>query len=349
MATVVGALVSMSDFFSSRKAAGTSRRAGWMVALVAVFLAGCAATSSAPDAPKEFDGRTAKPGRGGGYHQGDGPPKSLPRDIDRIPDAEPQVETPLARLSKPYEVLGRRYAPLSGDPEFRQRGIASWYGNKFHGRPTASGEPYDMFKMTAAHPTLPIPSYVRVRHVGNGRQVIVRVNDRGPFHGNRAIDLSYVAARRLGVLDGGSALVEIERLTNEAIRAGAWRTDEQPRAESQPPAASFPVATGLAPLSPQALPAVDAPASRGADVAGSAPSAGFWVQLGAFSQREGAERFQRQVATQLAALAPQLLLRSDASLYKLQAGPYRSRQEADSAARQVREQLQLVPLVLHHR
>src|SRR6185436_16130865 len=123
---------------------------------------------------------------------------------------------------KPYEVLGVAYVPLTTDRPFKERGLASWYGRKFHGRPTASGEPYNMYAMTAAHPTLPIPSYVRVRHIASGREVIVRVNDRGPFHRGRIIDLSYTAALRLGVLRG-VAPVEIERLTNEEIRSGNWR------------------------------------------------------------------------------------------------------------------------------
>jgi rare lipoprotein A len=123
--------------------------------------------------------------------------------------------------NKPYEVLGRRYVPATRDIAWSEVGLASWYGSKFHGRATASGEVYDMFAMTAAHPTLPIPSFVRVRNPANGREVIVRVNDRGPFVAGRVIDLSYAAARRLGLL-AGVAPVELLRLTNEMIRSGAW-------------------------------------------------------------------------------------------------------------------------------
>jgi rare lipoprotein A len=153
----------------------------------------------------------------------DGPPATPPPNLSAVPDAEPRVE-PIKAIgaNKPYEVAGQRYAPLSADVPYTQRGLASWYGRKFHGRPTASGEPYDMYAMTAAHPTLPIPSYARVRNPANGREVVVRVNDRGPFHSSRLIDLSYTAALKLGLL-GGVAMVEVERLTHEVIRSGSWR------------------------------------------------------------------------------------------------------------------------------
>lgn len=153
----------------------------------------------------------------------DGPPAQVPPGLERTPDAEPRVE-PLRSggPNKPYEVLGRRYTPAATDIPWRERGLASWYGSKFHGRPTASGERYDMFAMTAAHKTLPLPSYVRVRNPNNGREVVLRVNDRGPFVDGRVIDLSYAAALRLGLL-GGVAPVELVRLTHDEIRAGAWR------------------------------------------------------------------------------------------------------------------------------
>jgi rare lipoprotein A len=142
-----------------------------------------------------------------------------------VPDAEPRVE-PLRTggPNKPYEVLGQRYVPMATDLPLRESGLASWYGRKFHGRPTASGEPYDMYAMTAAHKTMPLPSYARVRNPANGREIVVRVNDRGPFHPGRVIDLSYTAALRLGVL-GGVAPVEVERITHDEIRAGVWRRD----------------------------------------------------------------------------------------------------------------------------
>ncbi len=149
----------------------------------------------------------------------DGPGAKPPPGLERTPDAVPRIE-PLRAGSpnRPYEVGGRRHVPWTTDVPFSESGLASWYGRKFHGRPTSSGEPYDMYAMTAAHKTLPIPSYVRVRNPTNGREVIVRVNDRGPFVDGRIIDLSYTAALKLDVL-GGVVKVEVRRLTHSDIRA----------------------------------------------------------------------------------------------------------------------------------
>jgi rare lipoprotein A len=146
-----------------------------------------------------------------------------PADLMQVPDAQPRVEA-LRRggPNKPYAVLGRSYTPLTSDEEVRETGLASWYGGKFHGMPTASGEVYDMYAMTAAHPTMPIPSYARVRNPANGREVVVRVNDRGPFTKDRIIDLSLAAAVRLGVSHAVSP-VEVERLTHDDIRSGRWQ------------------------------------------------------------------------------------------------------------------------------
>ena len=168
-------------------------------------------------------------GCGGGIHR-DGAPDGHP-DLSHTPDAVPRAE-PYSRASlRSYRVLGRTYHPLSNARGFVERGIASWYGRKFHGNRTANGERYDMYAMTAAHRRLPLPSYVQVRNLENGRTAIVRVNDRGPFHENRIIDLSYAAASKLGMLDKGTALVEIR-----AIDPGAPRLAKAPsRAPAQAP------------------------------------------------------------------------------------------------------------------
>jgi len=159
----------------------------------------------------------------GGYYQNDGPPDRVPSDVASTPDAVPRIEPLLARANRPYVALGRSYTPLTSDVAFRERGAASWYGRQFHGNRTASGEIYDMFAMTAAHPTLPIPSYVRVTSVRTGQSIIVRVSDRGPFKPDRVIDLSYAAAVRLGIVASGTGIVEVERLTHAQIASGQWR------------------------------------------------------------------------------------------------------------------------------
>jgi peptidoglycan lytic transglycosylase len=142
------------------------------------------------------------------------PPQALiPADIDAIPNAIPKFELRTrAGNPKTYKVFGQHYTVLKDSKNHKEKGIASWYGNKFHGRKTANGEIYDMFAMSAAHKTLPIPSYVRVTNLSNQRSIIVRINDRGPFHDGRIIDLSYAAAVKLGIQQAGTGLVEIETL-----------------------------------------------------------------------------------------------------------------------------------------
>ncbi len=174
----------------------------------------------------------------------DGPGNRIPSGLDRVPDAEPRIEAlRVGGANKPYEVFGRRYTPAAGDVAWRETGLASWYGARFHGRPTALGEPYDMFAMSAAHKTLPLPSYARVRNPANGREVVVRVNDRGPFVDGRVIDLSYTAALRLGVLNG-VAPVEVVRITHADIRSGQWR----PAAGAAPAETAMPAADPLGTL-----------------------------------------------------------------------------------------------------
>jgi rare lipoprotein A len=158
-----------------------------------IFLAACGS------APKQ-----------GGYYKDDGPHQRPPANLDRIPDATPRAEPLHKYANNPYEALGKRYVPMKSVAPFRQRGMASWYGKRYHGQKTSSGEIYDMYQMTAAHPTLPIPSYARVTNVANGKSVVVRINDRGPFKSERVIDLSYVAAYKLGYIQAGQAQVEVE-------------------------------------------------------------------------------------------------------------------------------------------
>jgi rare lipoprotein A len=146
----------------------------------------------------------------GGYYKDDGPHERPPANLDRVPDAVPRVEPLHKYANRPYEALGKRFVPMTSLQPFRQRGTASWYGKRYHGQKTSSGEAYNMYAMSAAHPTLPIPSYARVTNVANGRSVVVRINDRGPFLHGRIIDLSYAAAHKLGYIQAGAAQVEVE-------------------------------------------------------------------------------------------------------------------------------------------
>ncbi|MGZ8254288.1 MAG: septal ring lytic transglycosylase RlpA family protein [Burkholderiaceae bacterium] len=217
----------------------------------------------------------------GAYYENDGPPDRAPADLAGSADAVPRVEPLNPRVNRPYTALGRRYTPLTSDVPFRQKGTASWYGKQFHGNRTASGEIYDMFAMTAAHPTLPIPSYVRVFNPRNGRTVIVRVNDRGPFKHDRIIDLSYGAATKLGIAGAGTAEVEIERLTFAEIASGEWRRGSLAARSAADPATTVPAP----------------PPASGPAVASN--PAGWSVQVGAFSDLANAEDLAGRVVTVL--------------------------------------------------
>ena len=177
------------------------------LALAALLGAGCATRG-----PTDADGPPLP--------SADAPGMRPPPDLMQVPDARPALEAIRpGGPNKPYAVLGETYTPLPPDAALKEEGLASWYGRKFHGRRTANGEVYDMFAMTAAHRTLPLPSFARIHNPANGRSVVVRVNDRGPFIKGRIVDLSYAAAQRLGVR--GLATVQLVRITPEEIRRRA--------------------------------------------------------------------------------------------------------------------------------
>ncbi len=326
--------------------------AGWGHALVfacvvlTLLVSGCA---SGPKAPASSPGTAP---------QRDGPPLSVPPNLADLPDVVPQIE-PIREggPNKPYVVLGQSYEPLRGDVEWSEKGGASWYGNKFHGRRTASGELYSMYGLTAAHKTLPIPSYVRVRNVRNGKEVIVRVNDRGPFVSGRVIDLSYAAAIKLDIAAAGVGQVEIARLTFDEIRSGAWQRGTVLDPDPTRLAAAPVPAESPARATPFASPLNTESAASFGDSSLVAPTArahtpaarGFWVQLAALSRRDGVDKLQQRIADQLSGLLPLLAVFHESPHYKLQAGPYASKHEAQQAAMQVRQALQLKPMVIERR
>ena len=183
---------------------------------IASLVASCASAPRPPAADREAKAppsAPAPPRRGGGYYLDDGPGDGPTPDLERIPDAQPRAEALSRFANNPYVVFGKEYVPERSVRAFRQRGLASWYGRKFHGQRTSSGEIYDMYAMTAAHPTLPIPSYARVTSAATGRSVVVRVNDRGPFHARRVVDLSRAAAAELGLVRRGRGQVRLDVLT----------------------------------------------------------------------------------------------------------------------------------------
>ena len=284
----------------------------------------------------------------------DGPEANPPARLQAVPDAAPKVENiRKGGPNKPYEIAGENYTPMTADSALVERGLASWYGKKFHGRPTASGEVYDMYAMSAAHATMPIPSYARVRNPANGREVIVRVNDRGPFHAGRIIDLSYTAALKLDLLRG-VAMVEVERITYEDIRSGAWmrgnkQRDEQPQLPAAPAYAAAESAD--APMRETTATMADpAPASTPVPPSATKNAAtGFWLQLGAFAKLDGAESLRSRIVGEADWLAPLLAVFKDRGLNRVQAGPYASQADARAAAQRLREAMGLESLVVERR
>lgn len=315
--------------------------------------------------------------RGGGYYKDDGPDDVLPPNLDQIPEAVPVVE-PLHRPAlRPYTVMGQHFVPRTELTPFKQRGYASWYGRRFHGNPTSIGEPYDMYAMTAAHPTLPIPSYARVTHLDNGRSVVVRINDRGPFLRGRVIDLSYAAAHRLGYINTGSAHVEVESITHEDIRAahnagvlalpGMASGVRVVASNAEPPPAM--VATSAAALTTPALApsVVQAPAPSAATVtemraalpalpaapqdipapvASVGQTRGAYLQLGAFLSPSNADGLVDRVRNELGIFADRLHLFDEDGRYRLQLGPFASADDARLEAGRIGALLNLQPFVV---
>jgi len=283
-----------------------------------------AACSSAPQ--REAEPGAAAPGTGG-YLAGDGPGAESNVNLDAIPDAVPKNE-PLHRYAnRPYIALGKTYTPLTGTGNFKQRGTASWYGKKFHGQRTSSGEVYDMYAMTAAHPTLPIPSYVRVTNLANQKSVIVRVNDRGPFLHERAIDVSYTAAHKLGIIGAGSGEVEVESLAASAeptpVAASAPVPDKPLESNAPPPIAAAPVALALLESSETSV----------------------YLQLGAFKSQEGAESFMERMRSELGSLGKQFKMSAKDGLVRVHIGPYGSQSEARENAEKIKNTLGFKPML----
>lgn len=252
--------------------------------------------------------------RGGGYFQDDGPHDRPRIDVDTVSDAVPRDE-PLSRFGNaPYTVWGVTYYPTNDSKSYRERGIASWYGKKFHGRRTSSGETYDMYTMTAAHRTLPLPSFVRVRNLENGRSVVVRVNDRGPFLNNRLIDLSYAAAAKLGIVGSGTGIVDVEAVgTQEAENKSA----QAPKIEIISPAAAD---------EPRASPPSQPPR--------------LYLQVGAFGTWENAlnlrTRLERAAFRPIfiqSTLAPNATIQT--RVYRVRIGPIANVEEADRLSAQL--------------
>jgi len=291
------------------------------------------------------------------YYKDDGPGESPPPGLDTMPDAVPRIE-PLHRFAnRPYTVFGREYVPATSLRPYKERGIASWYGRKFHGEKTSIGEIYDMYAMTAAHPTLPLPSYARVTNASTGRSVIVRVNDRGPFLHNRVIDLSFAAATKIGIAQKGSGEVEVEAIipieTASTTVAGPLPPVVVPPIATAPAAApqgaTSQGATVQGATPPAAVPAAGGPpVETFPSVPVAATASGFVVQLGAFASNANAENFLAHVATPIAQIGVQPRVRQVGGLFRVFIGPYASRDEAKRIADRLRDAIGLDSLIAVH-
>lgn len=239
--------------------------------------------------------------------QQDSAPAHHPANLNNIPDAIPKDE-PKSRGGNPssYQVFGKTYHVQPNSLGFTQQGIASWYGTKFHGRKTSNGETYDMYAMSAAHKTLPIPTYLQVTNLSNHKQVIVRVNDRGPFHGNRIVDLSYAAASKLGMLGKGTASVEIK-----AINPKQYATSNTPVIPLE--------RTKTLTKQPIKLPTKNAPVT-----------ADLYLQVGAFSNQNNAETLKSELLKQnIPTHRINIKQNQQSALYRVHIGPYSSLDQAD--------------------
>ena len=293
-------------------------------------------TNTSPALPKANSGR-------GGYYKDDGPGENIPPDLESTVDPIPLVEAFSRSGNRPYVVFGKTYTPMTDTTTaLKQRGMASWYGKKFHGQKTSSGELYDMYKITAAHPTLPIPSYARVTNLENGKQVIVRINDRGPFHSSRIIDLSYTAALKLGYLGKGSSQLEVERLLPEDIEKMAENRKNQPLAvtsnvvlsSSKTPAAQLVPEAKSAKISLDDLILLQESKPAEKIDMNAAATPGFYIQFGAYAIRANAELTMSRLKERLESRLPDFDIVQQGSLYRLISGPFSSRYEASSAMAQ---------------
>jgi rare lipoprotein A len=284
------------------------------ILFAAIFIAGCGSTPKRVDAPIKSPTTTSKPG---GYYLDDGPGDNLPANLEQIPDAIPRNETLHRGANRPYTIFGKTYVPNVSSDSFRQSGVASWYGKKFHGQKTSIGEIYDMYAMTAAHPTLPLPSYVRVTNPANAKSIVVRVNDRGPFHADRIIDLSYVAAAKLDIARRGSATVNVER-----VFAGE-------SSAAQVMASTPPIVTPTTITTPT--------------ISGDADA--LYLQLGAFSTLENADIFRARMARELDWNREPIAVLNKDGLFRVRLGPYKTREEADAAVAQIKQSHDFSPLI----
>jgi rare lipoprotein A len=308
-------------------------------AVLAVLVASCS-TSRSPTQKSSTAVRSA-PGLDINRAHKDGAPW-WDVDVSRIPDATPTLHTGPYKAN-PYTVLGKTYFPLQESKTYVASGTASWYGTKFHGQNTANGEVYDLYGMSAAHKTLPLPSYVRVTNLDNNKSVILRVNDRGPFYSDRIIDLSYAAAKKLGYAETGTARVKVEGIDPQQWWAAKGRPAPLMLNEPQVAQNNAPVITASAGTveqwtpPPQQHAAAVVPVQIDAKKNASVPASGQYLQVGAFANPDAAELLRSKLSGMVSApVFISSIVRNQQTLHRVRLGPIGSQGEIQQVQNSVR-------------
>jgi len=302
-----------------------------------LVLASCS-SSRAPQQQQQGNIVRAQPGLDINRAHKDGAPW-WDVDVSKIPDATPTVHTGNYKAN-PYTVLGKTYFPIQESRNYRAEGTASWYGTKFHGQNTANGEVYDLYGMSAAHKTLPLPAYVRVTNLDNNRTVILRVNDRGPFYSDRIIDLSYAAAKKLGYAESGTARVRVEGIDPQQWWAARGQAApmvlQQPQvAQTKPlPASTGSVEQWTPPAQQHAAAVVPVQVARNNAISN---NDGLFLQVGAFANPDAAELLRSKLSTMVSApVFVSSIVRNQQTLHRVRLGPISSQGEAQQMQNSVR-------------
>ena len=282
------------------------------------MLTGCASVPSFKN-----EGVTTPSKKGGGYYLDDGPGDHPPENIDAIPDATPKVEPFNARANQPYIALDNKYIPMTSFYPYKERGVASWYGKRYHGKKTSIGEYYDMYSMTGAHTTLPIPCYVRVTNTENGKSVIVRINDRGPFKKDRVIDLSFAAAYKLRLSDKGSGPVEVELIDPRQFSALKKTSDVITEKIKEKEVTPTQVKTE--------------------ETIANEP---LYIQAGAFKNEKNADLLLKQLSEMKLENTPPFKKQFSEDLFHVVIGPFNSKNEATNIADLIKSKIKISIFVI---
>ena len=294
-------------------------RVYFLILLLLSMLTGCA---SGPSLKNESV--SVPPKKGGGYYLDDGPGDRPPENMDAIPDAIPKVEPFNVRANQPYIALDNKYTPMTSFYPYKEKGIASWYGKRYHGKKTSVGEIYDMYSMTGAHTTLPIPCYVRVTNTENGKSVIVRINDRGPFKKDRVIDLSFAAAYKLRLSDKGSGPVEVELIDPRQFSALKKMPDAITEKIKEKEVVSV--------------------QTKSVDIL--EPSDAIFIQAGAFKNEKNADLLLKQLTDMKLENSPPSKKQFSEDLFHVVIGPFNSKDEATRISDLIKSKIKISIFIL---